>query len=436
MTLKPNRTIFFLSTALIPWIIVGLRFGSTAIYMSVVLAILDFKYWTKFCGRILTFLPTFWFGLLSLGALTFVLRSHDPWIALGKISLAICYVQYLKDGLQNYGTAGLRCGLGLAVGLAVAQFFEANFYHTSFLATRPLAEKYASSIPLFVLYDQGLSYAPGLFNSLIRVSGSAPEPGYFSAILTAFAPLFCTKHRVWLLVILIGLLVSLSKVTLVQIALTPVCYLAAIFLPLPLALPLLFGAFATITWQLVPGVTEISYLYTFGRTYFDRIFPVFVYKDLGFWDQIFGVGYSHGCHPLKDYSFIEAPDTLGRFATFFYEGDCLTFGFSSIGSFLIENGAIGVIFITLFLTVFRLNFSRNKQKVSEARRQRLIADFCFLQFFVASMSVHYLTLFPAFFVVVAYGLSLCKVKNTQQAKQEYWRTAGFSPTVGHHVYCK
>jgi hypothetical protein len=284
--IRPSKLVFVLSSFSATFSIISLRIDTSvanlAFYFSYII-LLDIPFWMKFCVRI--FLPlkispvsTLLFFFIQFIIYVFIvtlISGGDILLFLIKELWFLLMTIYFFHGLKVYGVRYYTIGVIVNVAFAIYQLIA------KFLIGLP-SEFFDFGSHYFW---NGISVAESYFYPLARFAGLALEPAYLSSYL--FPLLFMPFNKIIKFLICIGLILSLSMVTMIG--------LLAILLHLMLRRLYL----DKYSFLLATSVAFII-IYTFSDmmifwsgSFFDRFAPIVTFKNYNLFNSLFGVGFQN-----------------------------------------------------------------------------------------------------------------------------------------------
>jgi len=408
------RTSTYLSMAgffSIPFPFFGIEVNSISIYFPCLIALIDYRFlysfvFSKFRTRkgVLFF---FLFILFLVEFSTFSFGTEPEAVrTILKIVLLFYVFEYFRASIKTVGLTPVCSGLTVASILAIAQFYEANYLHSSFLAPKTWIFQFSllGQKVFFPLGNAlGISYATGFFGGLARVSGGAVEPGHFSATLFALLPIVLYRASTSLKVLwLAALITCFSKVTYLQSAFLlffPFFYL----FPAISFMTLIVGS-SLIGYFLIDSMGGlVNFASHIDPSILERVRGFFLFWDFPLTSQLIGAGMDGACNILPD-SVLKLAEG-GNSVVVAESGriTCSVGVHSGIASMIITIGIFGVTMLSILIGIlfFKVDCFTRRFKV-----------LCLVAFLAGIQSVHFLTTYPAFIFNLAllFGLSTKDLK--------------------------
>ena len=405
--IRPNLKIFFLCSFLAPWQVLGFKIpGLSIIYLCFLVMLFDFKFWSQVLDYQFSRQSIVWFfGLMTLCLYSLTISSHPESVVVNFIMPSV-FTIYVYFGIKSYGVNSYLLGITSSCIFAFFQWYEATFLSSQYLHVDKIISIFGN-ITFGIAQPTG-SVAPSeLSYSLFRVSGSTAEPSFFSQILLVSIPLFF-RRPVLAMFLIIGILVSMSKITL---------FLGAFGIILYIFWKIRFGSFAvfliiTSIVYFLAGQALVKKFETkraildFHPSIYMRFLPSLFYKDLSFSNKVFGVG-KYGACRVADKSWHQETETLTGYIDFEKQENCFLTNFSGVGSLWVDFGLIGVcalggIFTFLpgsNLNSYREYFFRNKKSI------------LFFWWFICFLNVYILTFVPSSYYFLGWLFSLDSYEN-------------------------
>ena len=411
----PNPLVFALASFFAPWQILGFTVQGNVFYLTFLFVLVDLNYWLHFPKRLDRRVSK----IIILGLLFgfyFFLRTQSPLATFVKLGSISAYVVYFSDGLMNHGYGYLRKGALLSVSFAFLQFVEGNFFHTTYLSVSKLQFPILDGIFFGTGSEQGASYDSNVVQGLTRVSGTANEPGHYSVLCVAMLGIFQTERKMFL-AILLGLLVSFSKVTPLLLLLFLLVMVARFVLKVPnwSVLLAIVGFYYVSSNALIDQWGGRASLLKDNVSIHERVLPAAVYRELDFTARILGTGYRRACGFLPE-SFLsvgEYKEGLTRRPS----GDeiCAIGAHSGIGAFLFEQGLLALGLIAVLLSKLeRFGFRRTEKSQRSNVRKGL---FCLAVIPICFASIHYFTFFPLVVLLCSAGLEKIRSASLDKSPQ-------------------
>ena len=398
---RKNSLFYYLSIFFLPWLTLGVQVYGASLYLSFIFILLDLKFWIKSFGIIMQVPKSHLrfsiqggvavlFLFVALGINAFL--SPIGFSFLFKIIAIVIGIKYFISFDFNIKSQKiLHLSFYICTILSVLQFVEANFFHSQYFMIRRYFE--LSDFFTFGLgMDQGYFYAEGhLIPGITRVSGTASEPGHFSALLTLIFPfIFYNQKKILQFCWMVCFFCSLSKISLLLFGVCVFVY----FISLSVFSAAIISSAAYFFFSmLLNTVNDPKVLLAVNSSVFERFNGYLIFSNLPLLNKLIGSGYRGACEVLPA-SILKLSES-GNSKSNLYSGAevCTSGGYSLFGSILTDFGILGCgLLATCLATYFYKNRATRTQGKFEI--SLLPIGSLFLILISSLQALHYTTFFP------------------------------------------
>ena len=398
--IKTNKIIFSLVLFFAPLHLFSITYCQYTLYFSFLLTLFDFKFWNQIFFNLKISKSTFKFiVILFIFAFFMLLHSENIFKLFLKLLGSCIFLFYCIYGVSFYGLKILKYSFFCDFCFATIQFIEANFFKTSNFSTANLHLSFSILGQNFLFgYDGVGSYAPSIsFGNWIRVSGFSAEPGYFSMTIFAGMLLFSFKKDPLIYVLLIlCLLLSFSKVSFSFIIFLLMVPLIRHF-ALHYVFSLFFLSYCFIAYCFILYFGSLNALLSFNSSVYERFYGFYIFKSMNFIHKFIGTGFQGQCDGAVPLAILKISERGASKGIVHLGNDslCIVSDHSFFGSFLVENGIIGIGIILLGMYIFSIkNRFSNIQQYENSKI--LLCGFIF-----SLLSLHYTTFYTMSYIILA-----------------------------------
>lgn len=405
LNVAPNKFLFKMVSILAPWPILGFDIvGLSTIYLCFLFLLFDVPFWYKLTTqcKFSNESMVWFFGVLSF-CLYCLLISNRPESLVINFCMPAIFTLYVFFGIKKYGVNSYLLGLVAASIFAIFQWTEVTFFTTEYFSVQNIIS-YFGEVKFGIAQPTGSVTISELITSLHRVSGSTAEPSSLTQMLFLSLPLF-SSNPLLLAIILLGIFVSASKVTLI---------LGGVGVTLLILWRLRLGAFAlflaaTLIFYFFVGQALLNKfesrkaILDYSPSIYMRFVPVFFYENLPLYSKIFGVG-KYGACQLADKTWQEETETKSGYINFEKQENCFMTNFSGVGSLLVDFGMIGILATAMLFTFLPGQKTKSVWKYLLRNKYSILYFWWFLSF----LNIYILTFVPASYYFLGWIFSLEK----------------------------